>query len=46
MATTQTYDHAHIPVTQFVGHTFFFGAVLGYLVWRARARARRAPTAV
>jgi hypothetical protein len=24
------------PFVQFVAHTFFFGAVLGYLVWRAR----------
>ncbi len=27
------------PVVQFIGHTFFFGAVLGWYVWRSRRRA-------
>lgn len=25
------------PTVQFIAHTFFFGAVLGYLVWRGRS---------
>jgi hypothetical protein len=27
------------PVVQFVAHTFFFGAVLGWYMWWARSRA-------
>lgn len=27
------------PVVQFLGHTIFFGAVLGWFVWRSRERA-------
>lgn len=27
------------PVVQFIAHTFFFGAVLGWYVWQARRRA-------
>ncbi len=26
------------PVVQFIGHTFFFGVVLGWFVWRSRER--------
>jgi uncharacterized membrane protein YagU involved in acid resistance len=26
------------PVVQFIAHTFFFGAVLGYLMWRAAVK--------
>jgi hypothetical protein len=26
------------PVVQFIGHTFFFGTVLGYLLWQARIK--------
>jgi hypothetical protein len=29
------------PTVQFIGHTFFFGAVLGWLIWRARMRKDR-----
>ena len=31
------------PVVQFIAHTFFFGAVLGWYVWQARQRAEAAP---
>ena len=31
------------PLVQFIGHTFFFGAVLGWLVWQARQRAASMP---
>jgi hypothetical protein len=26
------------PIVQFIGHTFFFGAVLGYVVWKSYER--------
>jgi hypothetical protein len=35
------------PLLQFIGHTFFFGSVLGYYVWRSQERESLAsgPTA-
>jgi len=31
------------PLVQFIAHTFFFGAVLGWFVWRSRERAAAMP---
>ena len=31
------------PLVQFIAHTFFFGAVLGWYVWQARNRAELRP---
>jgi hypothetical protein len=31
------------PMVQFIAHTFFFGAVLGWYLWWARGRAERTP---
>jgi uncharacterized membrane protein YagU involved in acid resistance len=33
------------PVVQFLAHTFFFGAVLGWFMWWARSRAEELPAA-
>jgi hypothetical protein len=32
------------PIVQFIAHTFFFGAVLGWTMYRARGRAERMPS--